>query len=259
LSWKTRGQLGSSGTIIATTGFQSKGQSREFLYDLFKSIITEGGPKDFQFVMQRLLGAVDVYKKDCNVMMVYSDRKYDLYYDNKRSIIEDCIMKDGKLIFYDSKPWPSISEYGYIRHMKSLVSKPVYHKNYVFSSGNGYKERLETSVRGFIIACVSKDRRFGVPPKEFNSYKEIIDFIYNYSPAKCISITPSMISNLKNRKTIPRSVSRNDENEKFICYIKSCIPTFETDNFFRELSKESLKAIKDSKEALKALIGNKDS
>jgi hypothetical protein len=54
--------------------------------------------------MQRLLGAVDVYKKDCNVMMVYSDRRYELCYDDKRSIIETSIEKDNKSIFFDSKP-----------------------------------------------------------------------------------------------------------------------------------------------------------
>ncbi len=142
--------------------------------------------------------------------------------------------------------------------MKSLVNKPVFHKNYVFSSGNAYKELLETSVRGFIIACVSKDRRFGVPFNLFKSYKEIIDFIHNYEPTAHIKITPSMISNLKNRNTIPRSVPRNNSNESFISYVKNNIPTFETDNFFRELSKESLKALKDSK-VLKALQDNKES
>jgi len=75
------------------------------LYELFKNIITDTeGPKDIQFIMKRLLGAVDVYKKDCDVMMVYSDRRYELYYDNKRSIIDKDIIKGDKFVFYDSKP-----------------------------------------------------------------------------------------------------------------------------------------------------------
>jgi len=131
--------------------------------------------------------------------------------------------------------------------MKSLVSKPEYKKGFLVSGVNGYKERLETSVRGFIVACVSKNRRFGVPLNAFKSYKEIRDFIYNYEPAKNINITPSIISHLKHRNTIPRSVPRNKENENFIKYIKDKIPTFEVDNFFTELSSDSIKILKESK------------
>jgi hypothetical protein len=82
------------------------------LFNIFKEIIiNKEGQKDFHYIMQRLLGAIDVYRKDCNVMMVYSDRRYQLCYDDKRSIIETsaalaCVAaeKEGKFIFFDSKP-----------------------------------------------------------------------------------------------------------------------------------------------------------
>jgi hypothetical protein len=67
------------------------------MFDEFKEIITnEEGSKDIQYIMKRLLGAVEVYKKGCNVMMSYSDRKYELSYDNKRSIIDRKVSVDNK-------------------------------------------------------------------------------------------------------------------------------------------------------------------
>jgi hypothetical protein len=86
-----------------------------------------------------------------------------------------------------------------------------------------------------------------VPIKAFSNYKEIKDFIHKYEPASNIKITPSMISNLKHRNTIPRSVPRNEENEKFIEYVKNSIPTFDVDKFFKELSSETIKALKDNR------------
>jgi phosphoribosylaminoimidazole-succinocarboxamide synthase len=86
------------------TGYQAKSLSTNVLFDIFKNIIKSEGPKDIQFIMQRLLSAVDVYKKDCDVMLVYFDSKYELSYDNKRSIIEADVIKDDKSVFFDSKP-----------------------------------------------------------------------------------------------------------------------------------------------------------
>lgn len=246
LSWKTRGQMGSSGSIIAATGYQHKGADREQLFNNFRDIITnDQESKVFNYVSQRLIGAVDVYRKDCNVMVVYSDRRYELSYDDKRSIIENNVENQ----FLDSKPWPTVEEYRYIRCMKNLVSKPVFHKNYICKSINSYTEHLETSVRGFISASVSDVRRFGVPVDQFKSYKEIIEFVYGYEPARSINITPSMISHLKHRKTIPRSVPRTRENELFIEYVSNRIPTFEIENFFREMSSESIRLLKKSKKS----------
>jgi hypothetical protein len=131
--------------------------------------------------------------------------------------------------------------------MKSLNSKPVFNKGYMINSGNAYKELVETSVRGFIMSCVSNKNRYGIPIDKFKTYKDIISFISNYEPARSIRVTPSMISNLKNRKTIPRSVPRNEANEKFISYVKSSIPTFEDDIFFRELSPEVIKELKNER------------
>jgi len=257
LSWKTRGQLGVSGSIKAITGYQTKSLSTSVLFDMFKNIIKTEGPKDIQFVMQRLLGALDVYKKDCDVMLVYFDSKYELSYDNKRCIIEADVIKEDKSVFFDSKPWSSINEYGYLRYMRSLNSKPVFNKSYIINSGNAYKEHIETSVRGFIMACVSKNNRYGISNDKFNTYNDIINFIREYEPARSVRVTPSMISNLKNRKTIPRSVPRNEVNEKFIAYVKSSIPSFNDDLFFRELSPKAIKELKDARKKDENLIEDK--
>jgi len=141
--------------------------------------------------------------------------------------------------------------------MRSLNSKPVFNKSYIINSGNAYKEHIETSVRGFIMACVSKNNRYGISNDKFNTYNDIINFIREYEPARSIRVTPSMISNLKNRKTIPRSVPRNEVNEKFIAYVKSSIPSFNDDLFFRELSPEAIKELKDARKKDENLIEDK--
>jgi len=75
----------------------------------------------------------------------------------------------------------------------------------------------------------------------FCSYKELIEFIYNYEPAREVKLTPSSISHLKNRNSIARAVPRTVENECFIEYVKQHIKSFDSDRFFRELSSEAIR------------------
>jgi hypothetical protein len=125
-----------------------------------------------------------------------------------------------------------------------------------------YKSYIETSVRGFIKACLSKVEynRYGLPRDIFDTYKSIIDFIYGYEPAREVKMTLSSISRLKNRKTISRSVPRTVENEGFIKYVKDHYPSFDIDLFFRDNSAETTRKNRSNNKQLvnnsKQLVNN---
>jgi len=127
-----------------------------------------------------------------------------------------------------------------------MISKPVYKSGVTFSQSKSYKSYIETSVRGFIKACLS-DKRYGIPVDYFASYKSIIEFIRLYEPANEVKLSISSISHLKNRNAISRTVPRTPENEGFISFVKSKIPSFNDDLFFKELSADSIKMLKNNK------------
>jgi hypothetical protein len=130
--------------------------------------------------------------------------------------------------------------------LKETITTPVFTKGYSNQPTKSYKSYIETSVRGFIKACFSENglNRYGIPNGMFNTYKDLIEFIYNYEPAREVKLTPSSISRLKNRNSISRAVPRTVENESFIDYVKQHIKSFDSDRFFRELSNEMVRSRK---------------
>lgn len=109
-----------------------------------------------------------------------------------------------------------------------------------------YKSYIETSVRGFIKACLSenKQNRYGIPKGVLKSYNEIINFVHGHEPACEVKLSVNGISQLKRRDTILRAVPRTVENERFIDYVKQYFKDFDSDSFFRELSNEAVRARK---------------
>jgi len=130
--------------------------------------------------------------------------------------------------------------------LRDTITKPVF-KGFVENQSKSYKSYIETSVRSFVKACISKDndKRYGIPMDMFDSYSDIIEFVYNHEPARDVKLTLSSISKLKNRNTIPRAVPRTPENENFINYVKQNIKHFNSELFFKELSSESIKLKKE--------------
>lgn len=112
----------------------------------------------------------------------------------------------------------------------------------------GYKSYIETVVRSFIKASLSeKDANpYGIPRGVFaalpTKYKNIIDFIHDFEPAREVKLSVSSISRLKDRCTISRAVPRTKENEAFIDYVKANIKKCESDRFFREYSDIAVKS-----------------
>lgn len=129
--------------------------------------------------------------------------------------------------------------------LRSVVKTPVF-VGYSNQTSKSYKSYIETSVRAFVKACLTDndDCRYGIPKNYFKNYKEIINFINKHELAKDVKITESSISQLKNRRSISRTVPRTKENESFVEYLKLTFSNFDSDLFFREYSTEYLKELK---------------
>lgn len=254
ITFKTRGQMGfTNGGISAMTGFQTRNIDRSFLIEEFSRILKNDDYKVIEFVQNGLRSASDIYKNNGHVIATYKDRSFSVEYDNKRRIIDPNknyeLYKEGLL---DSKPWNNVVEYAKIRVLKETITKPVFVKGIIASQSKSYKSYIETSVRGFVKACLSDNvnNRFGIPIDRFDSYKSIIDFIHCYEPAREVKLSYSSMSNLKHRNTISRTVPRTPENEGFIAYVKDNIVDFNTDLFFKELSDDSIRKNKKLKAQL---------
>lgn len=236
ISLKTRSQLGfTEGGIAAISGFQRYNLESGFLIRELTRLL-RGQDKVIEYIQTGLRGANEIYKEGGHVVSKQSDRNFSIEYDNRRSIIET------EKSFLDSNPWKNVIEYGKIRVLKNTVSKPVFNKSYIESMSKSYRSQLETSVRSFIKACLASEalNRYGIPEGSFKGYKNIIEFVYGYEPAREVKISLSSISRLRHRNTISRTVPRTEENESFIKYVKDTFNNFEEDRFFKELSKEAI-------------------
>lgn len=136
-----------------------------------------------------------------------------------------------------------VSQYERLRVLNKTVKTPIY-TGYSSQESKVYKCYIETSVRGFIKACLSTDvsNRYGIPIDMFTTYQSIIDFVHTCVAAREVKLSIKGISKLKNRTSISRAVPRTKENELFIEFVKMHIPSFDVDYFFRDLSDDVQKA-----------------
>src|SRR5258705_12253398 len=241
ISWTTRGQLGIESKIKATTGFQSFGYSREELINFFKKVL---GSKEkyFEYTQSSLRGANEIYKKGGHVTMTFKEQIFRLMYDNRRQII-DLDPKnnlglinsfDSSNILFDSMPLNSVLDCSRLRFISYIHRNSIYNKNTSKSRGNAYKRSLEIAVKNFIKGYLSKDPLFGLKGNEFKNYKEILEFIHGYEPAKNIHLSSQSLSNLKHRKMILKPVVRKEETLGFINYVQTKIETFNEKDFFKD-------------------------
>ena len=218
----------------------NKNLKKQFLLKEISRRMKNDSNKIIEYIQTGLRGANDIYKRGGHVVAKYSDRSFSLEYDNKRCIIET----PDELL--NSVPWKDVSEYGKIRILKDTITKPVFTKGFVESQSKGYKSYIETSVRGFVKACLTNKDRYGIPVDAFKDYKSIIEFIHNYEPAREVKLSLSSLSKLKHRNTISRTVPRTAENESFIAYVQQHIKDFEADRFFKELSSEAIRSLRNA-------------
>jgi hypothetical protein len=103
-----------------------------------------------------------------------------------------------------------------------ILSKP---------GGKSYKNNLEIGVRSFIKGILGE--LYGLKKSDFCNYQQIIDFIKEYEPANNLKLSKQSISNLRNRRMILKNVPRVPEVEGFALYVRTKMPHFDFDSFFK--------------------------
>jgi hypothetical protein len=236
ISWSTRGQFGMSGSIKATTGFQSGGYTFEELSTIFKDVLSTE-EKSFEYIQHTLRSAKDILKNGGHVTSLYKDKKVRLLYDNRRQILEpkgfDCT--DMSQNFLDSKPFQSILECYRQRFISRFAFKTPFLKvNPIRSQTRSvYRSYIEIGVRNFIKGYLATQPCFGLKGDEFKSYRELIDFIYGFTQTKSIKLSRQSITNLKQRKTILRPVPKTRENLALVEYFRTKLPHFDEKSFLK--------------------------
>ena len=90
ISWTTRGQLGVGSNLRATTGFQNKSLSQEYLIDLFcNKLDFQNNSKDMEYVQTSLRTATEILKHGGHVTRKYRDQRFSLVFDNRREILDE--------------------------------------------------------------------------------------------------------------------------------------------------------------------------
>jgi hypothetical protein len=184
--------------------------------------------KEFEYIQRSLRGGNEIYKQGGHVVMQYKERNFKLFYDNRREIIED----SNTLL--DSKPLKSTSQAQELRELVKITDEKIYNKVLTKRGNKTYKNVLDTAVRTFIKGLLLDKPLFGldVYKDRFKSYKDIINFVKDCG-ATSIRLSYSSLSHLKNRKIAIKLVDRTDEIEEFVKILKTKLPLFKEEEFYK--------------------------
>jgi len=210
IQWSTRGQISlESGTnnipIIATTGFQRIDLTHNQCVNIINQTIGRGNK--ILYLQKTLSGALQVYKKNKQVSMIPSLRKFRISFDTKRIVI-----KDNNSMFY-TKPYININECLLNRILLNSLKGSIYNrymdKNVCWPSNN----IIEETVLNFL--------RFWSNYYEFNTTyelrREIINLIINILPKyKMIKLLNIISSIESNKGKIVNKLNIFDNNKIFI-------------------------------------------
>jgi hypothetical protein len=200
------------------------------MFKLFKNTMDdkENYNKEFTFPEMRLRSPIDIFKQGGHVTRVYMDKTFSLLYDNKRLITND---KNATILV--SMPIKDSDHALLLRTAKSLDRSKKYTKNSHVVANSRYSNYLELGVRNFVKFLLADKLNLNYNDN-FNSYKELVDYIKLYD--NNINISERIIIRYKqdSKFKIPRLVPRITEVTKFIDYIKLKFPNFEDKNFFND-------------------------
>lgn len=234
ISWKTRGQLGINSKIIAMTGFQSQGYTREELVTVLKQTLASKD-KEFEYTQSSLRTAKDIYKKGGHVTQKIRDQKFRVLYDNRRCIVEPKHYQgwDMSNQIFDSKPLQNSLVCSKIRFLSKLAITIPYLKTMSNTKKTKYKSFIEVGVRNFVKGYLAEKPCFGLRGDEFKRYNDLISFIHGFSLTKDVKLSKQSISSLKQGKLILRPVTKTKENVAFAEYLHSKIPYFDKTSFLK--------------------------
>lgn len=254
LSWCTRGQLGLSSDLRATTGFQNRTYSQKELADLFLPLLgnTNADNRNLEYIQTSLRSAIVISKYGGHVTRTFSDHRFSLNYDNRRFILDELNIV-GPFIevincnncnfnhpvnefFFDSIPFNNSLECFNVRSITKSNRLGSYNRRTNFLTRNKYTNYTDLAIRNFVKGLIKNplDSHFVEIANELNNYNSIIDFILSYKAN--YKISKSSISNLKSRKLIEKQVPRLPETVDFVDFVKIRFPNFDSDKFFNHIS-----------------------
>lgn len=229
ISWTTRGQYSLDGKVSAMTGLQKRAIKDSDLGVLLHNTI-ENESKSFGYIQSRLRSALEVYKTEKHVTMLFSDRNFNMYSDNKRKFL---LIKWNEG-FYDSVPYWDISQCMLNRAVAKIGKTEVYNKMApVNTVSKKYGSYLEMAVRKFIRCLFTEE--FNLCSESFKNYAEIVHFVKNHTGGK-MTINAHTISLLKRRHVIHGALVEVKEVTDFINGVQQSgkFPNFDSFGFLNE-------------------------
>lgn len=223
--------------IVATTGYQRPLDLKSLEPKFFEALTTD---RKIEFIQFSLRSGLDVVKLGGHVTSKYSDRTFNLNFDNKRFIIDKALDTNGKEIqlfnhegLLDSKPLLNTAQAEVFRYFASFT-KPANYSKFGINLNNInkklYQNYEELAIRNFIRALTHN--QLNLELKAFNRYEDIVKFIHLKYPK--YKLTTQNISLIKGRgayslKTVPNTKEVRD----FVDYILIKFPNFDKDLFIK--------------------------
>jgi len=227
------------------TGYQRKRKTYFDLLNIIEEAMLNNNKVDF--IQTSLIGALDVYKKDTQVSMKYSERDFHTVFDGRRQFTENITINKGVLL--DTKPFNNKDECKTYRVLMSGFKNTRYHK---YDS-----KTLQKPIRNTLSLCQRMFLRAGLENKlglNFNTLRGLentIDLLVQTEKGnpgnnkskgydRKVNCFLSLIASLKRKGSfLPKSIPFNEISEKFVRIIKHNIPEFKVKEFL-EITPESL-------------------
>jgi len=213
------------------TGYQRKGKTHLNLLNKIEESMLNSNKIDF--VQTSLVGALDVYKKDTQVSMNYSEREFYTIFDSRRQIIKGT---ESKGVLLDTKPFLNKDYCKSFRSLMTGVKNTHYHLYDSKNLLNPIKTTLSLCERMFVRAAL--ENKLGVQIDNLGGLQVIVDLLIkadnliNKKVYKKVDYYIKLIACLKRKGSfVSKAVPFNEVSEKFVVFVKSFIKGFDVNEF----------------------------
>lgn len=150
----------------------------------------------------------------------------------------------------DSKPLENAMHGENLRFISRMYKSKIYGKFTSVNNGaNKYKCKEEIAVRNFLKGLLANPPMFNLNPKEFNGYRDIIDFVKLYNPL--LRFSSVSLSQYKHKNVKIMKVHKTKESEAFVSYVKAKFKDFDDKAFYGYSVKSPSQSLKTPNNPLK--------
>lgn len=187
--------------------------------------------KALEYVQSSLRSASEIVKSGGHVTMKYRDQIFRMHYDNRRVLMGESTIPSKIEQLLDSKPLENVVHGENLRFISRMYKNKIYGKfTNVNNGANKYKCKEEIAVRNFIKGLLANPPMFNLNPKEFNSYREIIDYVKAYNPL--LRFSEVGLSQYKHKFVKIMKVHKTKESDAFVRYVKDKFKDFDENAFY---------------------------